>query len=228
MQRAFAITMFVTLALTACGGGPPPLPQSAMVAPTATEHSAVVISAVEEASQKAVAAPDDPARVMPDVSVTAVPVTVNADAIALHVNSAPALRPLDLVACEQLWGEVAHTLGVEVQRSDAPFADERVGVGSSCRLVATGNGAQFKPFVDVAADLRSLLTQRDWSEDHAFAADGPNGTSTAFRRGADVALVSVGWQPDDGVNCDGPIAQCDVPAEQQRITVSLDLVEPAD
>ena len=135
------------------------------------------------------------------------------------------VRPLDIAACEQLWGEVAQSLGVAVQRSNAPFQYDGVGSGMSCRLVATGNGTQFKPFVDVANDLLALLSARDWSVDQTFAADAPTGTVSAYRRGGSVALVSVGWQPADGVNCTGPIAECNIPPEKQNVTVSLDLVE---
>ncbi|HSH82310.1 MAG TPA: hypothetical protein VLA19_27600, partial [Herpetosiphonaceae bacterium] len=133
--------------------------------------------------------------------------------------------PIDAIACEELRTAVASKLGTEVNSAEALFNDGADVSGTSCQLVAKGNGTQFKAVGDVALDLRTLLEERGWTADMRYAADGPTGSRTGFRKDNSVALVSSGWTPTPDVQCEGPIAGCNIAKEQQLVTVTLEVAD---
>ena len=159
----------------------------------------------------------------------AAPLAAEATAVAAEPNAALAAagvaRPIAAEACEDLRAAVASKLSVEVIGTEALFNDGRALSGTSCQLVAKGNGTQFKAVGDVALDLGALFTERGWTPDMSYAADGPTGTRIGFRNANSIALASVGWTPTPDVSCEGPIADCTIPDEQQLFTVSVEVAE---
>ncbi len=163
--------------------------------------------------------------------------TPGAPAASGAAAAAPAVQPADLpvaagkavpieaTACEELRIAAASKLGTEVNSAEALFNDGAAVSGTSCQLVAKGYGTQFKAMGDVALDLSTLLEERGWTPDMRYAADGPTGSRTGFRKDNSVALVSSGWTPTPDVQCEGPIAGCNIAREQQLVTVTLEVAD---
>ncbi|MCX5973752.1 MAG: hypothetical protein NTU59_03590, partial [Coprothermobacterota bacterium] len=62
-----------------------------------------------------------------------------------------------------------------------------------------------------------------WTEDIAFAADGPMGSIRGFRKDKAIAVIDVSWAPFGGVQVDPnkPIEAQNIPADKQLYTVLL-------
>jgi hypothetical protein len=137
-------------------------------------------------------------------------------------------QPLSAAACGDLAKAMAQTLGVEVATAEAPFQDYITGQsGSGCQVTATGTGRDFESFVTVADALREVLKAQEWSEDAMYAADGPTGTASGFRKAGGLCLLSVGWEPADDAECpqDQPISECKLAPEQQLYSIVLNCAQ---
>ncbi|TEU16521.1 MAG: hypothetical protein E3J21_10460 [Anaerolineales bacterium] len=139
-----------------------------------------------------------------------------------------AWQPLSPDVCDYLAGAMAYTLGVDVATAEAPFQDYITGkAGTGCQATATGTGLDFENFAVVADGLRGMLETRGWQEDSMYAADGPTGTATGFRKGSGLCLLNAGWEPSQDANCpqDQPISACQLTPEQQLYTIVLNCAQ---
>jgi tetratricopeptide (TPR) repeat protein len=200
--------------ISACGGtpteapptsSPPPVPTEPPPAPTDTSAPPPTATAVPEA-----------------LTVAAVPdVTAEAQGD---------LQPLSPAVCDDLANAMSQALGVDVATVEAPFQDYVSGkAGTGCQATATGTGLDFESFVAVADTLREMLRYQRWREDFMYAADGPTGTGTGFRRAGELCLLTVGWEPSADANCpqDQPISACQLTPEQQLYTIELNCAQDA-
>jgi len=125
--------------------------------------------------------------------------------------------------CSDMADSMAQTLGVEATPAEAPFTDYITGMeGSGCQIVATGMGGDLD-YMAVADTLAAMFRDQGWQEDKRYAADGPTGTGTAFRKENGLCLVTTGWEPSEDADCpdDQPISACELEPEQQFYTITL-------
>jgi len=182
---------------------PPSVPTEPPAAPTETPAPPPTATAVPEAPTVA-AAPEVTAEAQGD------------------------LQPLSQAVCSDLANFMAYKLGMEVATAEAPFQDYTTGkAGIGCQATATGTGLDFENFAVVADDLRGMLETRGWQEDSMYAADGPTGTATGFRKGDGLCLLNVGWEPSQDASCpqDQPISACQLVPEQQLYTIVLNCAQ---
>lgn len=147
--------------------------------------------------------------------------------------------PVADTLCESWEASLTALLAVELERLEAPFADQSLAEealaeeasselagGRACLLLAEGSGREFAPVRELAADIRALLEDDGWEEDPRFAADSPRGTVMGFRQDDKLAVLRVAWEPEDEAACptDRP---CELEPEAQRYTVSLELAQEA-
>jgi hypothetical protein len=140
----------------------------------------------------------------------------------------PNYEPLPPAACEALRDSMAAALRVEVTINETSFTDYVNNLtGTGCQIVATGTGADFSNFVDVATELQSNLEAQGWVQDQRYIADGPTGTLSGFWQDDQLCLLESGWEPAEGVDCpaDQPISACQIPPEQQLYTISLNCAQ---
>jgi hypothetical protein len=146
-----------------------------------------------------------------------------------------AYSPLPLEECERLRAEVEEVLGAPVLLSQLPAPFRALGDdqdGFSCRLHSGGTGEDFSNFVEVAAALTAWFEGQGWTQDMQYVADSPTATILGLRRGDDLAVVQVGWEPAPGVECpeDQPISVCaeELEPAQMVYTVVIDLVQSTE
>jgi hypothetical protein len=140
----------------------------------------------------------------------------------------PNFEPLLPATCEELRDLVAAVLRVEATINETSFTDYVNNVtGTGCQIIATGTGADFPHFVEVATDLQSRLEGQGWVQDQRYLGDGPTGTISGFWQNDQLCLLEVGWEPAEGVDCpaDQPISACEIPPEQQLYTISLNCAQ---
>ena len=147
-------------------------------------------------------------------------------------DTAVLYSPIPEEQCNAIRDQVAATLGVQAEATEAPFVDFITAeTGTGCRITATGTGAHFPDFVTVSNQLREMLQALGWEEDQQYVADAPTQTAFAMRQDGALAMVNAGWQPGPEVQCpqDQPISECQVSPEQQVYTITLDFAqrEPA-
>jgi len=107
------------------------------------------------------------------------------------------LAPLVRAACDVVYRLSAPVGGVSIKRSTGRFQDETLPAPvDGCRLSMKGS---FRRARDGAVPdrLHTKLAENGWEELYDYSADGPDGTSFAFRRD-DVACVVRGeWDGGD-------------------------------
>ena len=138
--------------------------------------------------------------------------------------------PLSPAECTALGTTMMQTLGVPVMVAQAPFQDYVSGQsGTGCEMTATGTGADFTSLDGTEEALGTALEAQGWSEDIQYQAGGPTGIGSGWRKGSDLCLLNVGWQPSPAANCpqDQPVSACNVPPEEQIYTISLNCAQPA-
>jgi len=135
---------------------------------------------------------------------------------------------LDLSVCQSIQQAAAEALGVDFSiEGRAPFLDEVAGeAGQGCRLSARGNGTIF---ADPQSVVRGLVGSAGlgWTEQPAYQADGPTGSSTALARDMGLMIITANWVPDMGVVCpaDQPISDCSLTPEQKITTVQINIAQ---
>lgn len=90
-------------------------------------------------------------------------------------------------------------------------------------FVAGGTGANFASASQTAQKMATVLQGLGWTEDIAFAADGPMGSVRGFRKDKAIAVIDVSWVPASDVQVDPnqPIEAQNIPAAKQIYTVRL-------
>lgn len=128
--------------------------------------------------------------------------------------------------CDELRAALVRALTLDITLSEVPVQDQQTGTSSpGCRLSASGSAAELGMFLDVAAKLRTAMTDAGWAEDQSLLADGPTGTASGYRKNNVLARTLVEWQPAPGASCppDQPASACQLTPEQQQLTITLDL-----
>jgi len=126
-------------------------------------------------------------------------------------------------ACDELQGVLSEVLKANTTVSATTFRDLSAGVErAGCQLAATGSADQVGQWVELSQQLSTTLTANGWSQGQPLA-DGPTGTVLGFTKELQVAQLTVDWQPSAEVSCpvDQPISACDVPFNQQQVTVNV-------
>lgn len=122
---------------------------------------------------------------------------------------------------------MAKVLNVGVTMKRVPFQDFiNQGRGTSCQLTVTGNGRKFKDVDQVLRKTSAMLTQQGWKNAPNYVADGPTGVARGFRKGNNLAVLNIEWEPSGDANCpkDQPISDCELSPEQQLYRITLDAV----
>jgi len=137
-------------------------------------------------------------------------------------------HPLSSADCTDLADAMAQTIGTDVVTSTATFDDyvlDESGIG--CQATATGTGAVFENYAEVAGALTEMLQARGWTEEMQYAADSPTGTVTGFGLADGLCLLQVGWEPSEDADCpsDQPISACKLAPEQQLYTIILNCAQ---
>ncbi len=97
-------------------------------------------------------------------------------------------------------------------------------------IIAAGTGVNFPSASETAQKIATVLQGLGWTEDNAFAADGPMASFRGFRKDKAIAVIDVGWVPTSDVQVDPnkPIEAQNIPAAKQIYTVRLLLaVQPS-
>ena len=146
--------------------------------------------------------------------------TVAPLATATGTPAAGVYAPLPDDECKQIKTRLESALQAGFSKSEGAFS---VGAesGLACVLSDTGDGTVFESIAAIVTAMQGVLG--DWTEDPAFAADGPTATFIGIRRGSDLMLISIGWQPTPDANCpsDKPIETCDLKPEQKIYTIVI-------
>lgn len=97
-------------------------------------------------------------------------------------------------ACDAAYAAAARTAGVSIERRTGTFRDETFrDAVFGCGLVISGSFARADTTGDAALRLRQDFSARAWQEMAAYAADGTDGTSFAFRKAGVACLVRGTW-----------------------------------
>jgi len=85
-----------------------------------------------------------------------------------------------------------------VDRSEGEVRDYRTGrAGPGCRVEMRGSAAAFQEGDPPDVALREKFAELGWTEDLAYAADGPDGSAFAFRKGVALCVFRAHWDGGD-------------------------------
>lgn len=83
-------------------------------------------------------------------------------------------------------------------RSEGEVEDYRTGrTGQGCRVEMKGSAAAFRETGEPDVALREKFAGSSWTEDYAYAADGPDGSAFAFRNGPVLCVFRAHWDGGD-------------------------------
>ena len=159
---------------------------------------------------------------------TPVPSPPTAEAETQPTAEQEEFQPLSAATCSELAKSMEKSLGVKLETSEAPFKDYISGQsGTGCQAEATGTGADFGDFPDVASKLQKMIEDQGWKLNIQYQADGPAGTAMGFNKDTGLCLLSVNWKPSDDADCpdDQPLAACKLKPEQKLFTIVLNCAQ---
>ncbi len=137
--------------------------------------------------------------------------------------------PYPADSCETLRAGFESTLGTPVVIDIVAFTDRVTGgIGTACRVHATGTGATYSMAGGPFATLLSQLGSQGWTEDDTnYGAAGPTGMATGFHKGGALGLLSVGWHPSGDTICpkDNPITGCKSTPDQNIYDITFDAAD---
>ncbi|HEU4324446.1 MAG TPA: hypothetical protein VFS21_14930 [Roseiflexaceae bacterium] len=189
---------------------------------TATETAVADTLTAVAASAPPTAAPTEPAATVAPTAPSAPTPT------AAATGPTPGAEAGAAATCAALRAPLAQRLGVQVDLTETQVQDVVRGVVlDGCRLSTGGNGTQFGDFLSASRLIEALLREQGFRADPSYTADGPTGTGAGYRKEGLLALSLVEWQPGPGAFCpqDQPIAECEVPPDQQIYTIQLSLAD---
>jgi len=106
----------------------------------------------------------------------------------------PAVPSAVRAACDMAFTIAKTTQGVSIRRSTGSFRDETLRMPTfGCGLALSGSFKRAEATGDAAVRLRDAFMAQGWTEMPAYSADGTDGTSFAFRKGAVSCLVRGTW-----------------------------------
>jgi putative hemolysin len=140
-----------------------------------------------------------------------------------------AYMPMDDAACSDVAAAMEEAFTLDVTTDQSAFFDDYVSneTGAGCQATAVGNGYDFSSPAEASAIFGALLEARGWAQDPQYQADGPTGTSTAYRQGDALCLAHIGWQPSEDADCPPykPIASCEFTPDQQLYLATLNCAQ---
>jgi len=217
----FSAALLYLLAACTAMQAAPAAPAASNVAAASKEASADTTTETVTETETATETTIGP---MATVTATAQALEAKATGVAAPI----VVMPLDPTECEAIHTAIVQRLGVAMEVTEKDFASDIANrQGTACTISATGTGKDFGNFVDTAQAIREALTKEGWTENPAYAADGPTGTASGYEKENKIALAHVDWQPSAAVQCpaDQPIAACDVEPSQQNFTVVIQLAQ---
>lgn len=147
-----------------------------------------------------------------------------AGAFALVAGSAGAQSPAP-ADCGAMLAKAEQALGEPGSAGGGPVGYPGLADAPGCSVVFEGDGTVFGTSFGVVADkLAAMLRADGWVEDPDAAADGPNGTAIGYRRGGQLAVMSVNVDAAPGA-CpeDEPWASCQPAPQALQYRISIDL-----
>ena len=106
----------------------------------------------------------------------------------------PAMPSAVRAACDMAFAIAKTTPGVSVRRRTGTFNDETMRMPIfGCGLALSGSFKRAEATGDAAVRLRDAFMAQGWTEMGAYSADGTDGTSFAFRKGAVSCLARGTW-----------------------------------
>ncbi|MFO7785363.1 MAG: hypothetical protein R6V25_12095 [Desulfatiglandales bacterium] len=134
--------------------------------------------------------------------------------------------PLPVEYCNDLLNALSTSLGLEGELEEsAPFFDySALSHGEGCRITLRGTGDIVPGLVEAAGAVRSVLEDQGYIEDPAYAADGPLGTSTGYKKEESLMLVRVVVEPAEevGLLSNRPLSINELLPEERLYTIMLD------
>lgn len=131
----------------------------------------------------------------------------------------------DAAACSGLLASAEKTLGATGSSAAGPVTYVGLADAAGCNVGFSGTGEVYgTSFQAVANKLDAMLTGQGWTRDHNADADGPTGTATGYRKGAQAISLGVEYDTAPGVcRDDAPVASCHPTAAQMNYTIVLGL-----
>jgi len=140
-----------------------------------------------------------------------------------------AYRPLPEEEASKVQEAVSKALGVEARFEPGVLFRDHVtgGQGTGCRITLEGTGERLRGLGSIAQRVLAALKDMGWKEDIAYAADGPLGTATGFRREAGRILFRVVREPAEevGLLSREPPSLCELLPEEWAYTITLDCAQ---
>lgn len=167
-----------------------------------------------------------------DSTVAEAPPTAADESEGAEAVSTPlsTFSPGQLALCEDLTPDVLEALSLEGARlttAGAGWVDMADGTGrEGCEIGFSGPGAELgvgpNSYMEPAHTLRRLFEDLGWTEDLAYAADGPGASVFGYREGENVCVANVSFSPPEGVDCpeDEPIT-CGLPPEEHEYSIRV-------
>lgn len=138
-------------------------------------------------------------------------------------------KPLPAEMATGVQEAVAEALGTPAElEPGVAFRDPVSGRrGTGSRITLRGTGLQFEGLESIAQGVSKALKDLGWEEDLAYAADGPLGTATGFRKGAGRVVVRVVREPAEkvGLLSTQPPSLCELLPEEWVYTITLDCAQ---
>ncbi|MEN8242875.1 MAG: hypothetical protein ABFS17_13215 [Chloroflexota bacterium] len=133
---------------------------------------------------------------------------------------------LDYTECNTLSAQVSQIMGVPAYVTSSLFEDHVTNtVGGSCLISAWGNKVEIPDWIGTTDAVVAWIEALGWVEDHAYAAGGATGISTAYRQGSKMCIYTQSISPQSRSLCptDQPISIClgALPPEQVIYLVEL-------
>ncbi|MDH3510844.1 MAG: hypothetical protein OER85_08285 [Gammaproteobacteria bacterium] len=116
-----------------------------------------------------------------------------------HVQTHALDQPdLFKTACMQIAVAARKISGLTVRESAGTVYDDKTGTGyKGCRIVADGDGVEYRDDKWPHDILRARMMADEWREDISRAADGAGSTAFAIRKSTALCLFAAAWSISD-------------------------------
>lgn len=155
-------------------------------------------------------------------------ISIEIPAETIDPANAEKYEPISTDVCQMLQETASQSLSVNFSlENPAPFLDTVAKeAGQGCHLIAIGNGYNFSSPQAVVTTLVNSVGL-GWTEQSAYQADGPTGSTTALTRDMGLMLVKAEWKPEMGAVCPSnlPVADCNLTPKQKRYTIQIDVAQ---
>jgi hypothetical protein len=145
-------------------------------------------------------------------------------------EAAATFSPGELQLCDEVSNEIAAKLGVDVSLFSTGGADwVDMADGSprqGCQITYEGLGEELgvgpSSYLAPGHAIRSVLSDRGWTESDAHAADGPGATVFGYLGEDELCVASVSFAPPEGSDCpESDPVTCGLPPAEHRYKIDL-------